>query len=520
MELKRTELPINLDNLIERRIVESDRLEFKSTWDEHIKWSVVKTICAFSNDLYNNNGGYIILGIEEEQGKPVLPPRGLDDLNVDKIQREIIGLCKGNISPEIIPHIYFEYFRGKTILVIWASAGDNRPYEARDAKGSIKKYWIRSAGATVEAVGDLRRQLFEQAAKIPFDDRRSLTGRVEDISQASVNRFLEDIRSQLSPIQFTQDEIYEKMGLVVPVNDHKVPRNFALLFFNDDPERFFRGARIEVVQFGDDVGGNLIEEKLFRGPLHEQVRSCLKYIEGIGGAFLQKIPGQAEVERTVPYPYEAVEEVIVNAVYHRSYEYPPEPVKVYLYPDRMEITSYPGPQPGIRMEHFQSGRIPAVPSRNRRIGDLLKDLRLAEGRGTGVPKIHRKMLENGSSDAKFDFDDDRTYFRVTLPVHPRYLVLYAVRESSQLWATGNRREAFALLERAIKSQPGSIIIVRQLIDMVTLLVDQGKQGEADEILERVSKIPQIDDPQILEELTQARKRLSKKTREKTPAKKK
>ena len=33
----------------------------------------------------------------------------------------------------------------------------------------------------------------------------------------------------------------------------------------------------------------------------------------------------------------------------------PEPVKVYLYPDRMEIISYPGPAPGIEMRHFQVG---------------------------------------------------------------------------------------------------------------------------------------------------------------------
>jgi ATP-dependent DNA helicase RecG len=127
-----------------------------------------------------------------------------------------------------------------------------------------------------------------------------------------------------------------------------------------------------------------------------------------------------------------MEEAIANAICHRSYEGPPEPVKIYLYTDRMEITSYPGPVPGIQPQHFEPGHtLPPVPARNRRIGDLLKELRLAEGHGTGIPKIRRRMRENGSPEARFDFDAERTYFRVTLPVHPRYETLNALRRLEQ-----------------------------------------------------------------------------------------
>jgi hypothetical protein len=33
----------------------------------------------------------------------------------------------------------------------------------------------------------------------------------------------------------------------------------------------------------------------------------------------------------------AVREVLVNAVYHRGYEGPPEPIKVYLYMEALEL---------------------------------------------------------------------------------------------------------------------------------------------------------------------------------------
>ena len=457
-------MPFNLDDLIHMRVVETHRVEFKATWDEHIKQSLVRTVSAFANDLLNLNGGYVILGVEEENSRPVLPPRGLEEREIDRIQTEIVGQCKGHISPGYLPVLFVESFQNKLILIIWAPAGENRPYQAPKRQGAGRAYHVRSGPTTVEAKDDLLRQLMELAAKIPFDDRRSLSGSLDDISANLVIRFLGDIRSHLASMDLPPEEVFRKLRLVTRVNSYEVPRNVALLFFNEDPAQFFRGACIEVVQFGDDAGGDLIEEKEFRGPLPDQIRSCLNYLEGFGGALLQKVSGQAEVERTVPYPYEAMEEAIVNAVYHRSYEEPPEPVKIYLYPDRMEITSYPGPVPGIQKEHLAQGRIPAVPARNRRIGELLKDLRLAEGRGTGIPKIQRKMLENGSPEALFDFDENRTYFRAILPVHPRYQVLHALREAAHLWAVGEKEHSIALLERAFGRQPGSGVLAGQIVE--------------------------------------------------------
>ena len=187
---------------------------------------------------------------------------------------------------------------------------------------------------------------------------------------------------------------------------------------------------------------------------------------------LRKRQGEAEVDRTVAYPYEAMEEAVVNAVYHRSYDNNPEPTKIYLYPDRMEIISYPGPLPGIEKHHLASGgRVPPIPARNRRIGEFLKELRLAEGRGTGLPKIRRRMEENGSLEPRFDYDEERTYFRVTLPAHPRYNVIHALRESALLWSTGERQSALSHLGRAFKSQPGSGALASRLIDYLAATDD-------------------------------------------------
>jgi len=80
-------LPININDLLTARTVEWERLEFKAGWNPE---KTLRTMCAFANDFHNLGGGYIILGVAEENGRPVLPPVGLSASRLDAIQKEII----------------------------------------------------------------------------------------------------------------------------------------------------------------------------------------------------------------------------------------------------------------------------------------------------------------------------------------------------------------------------------------------------------------------------------------------
>lgn len=483
-------VPFDLDDLVHARAVESNRRELKATWSAPAKEQVVRTICAFANDLLNMNGGYVVIGLEQdENGRPVLPPRGLGDHNLDKMQSELYGLCR-QITPEYQPVVFPVEYMDAELLVVWAPGGDNRPYQAPRGHGDkTRVYFIRRGSQTREARDDTLDQLLEQTARIPFDDRRSLTAGVEQLSPLLVRQFLVNVRSDLVAPEAELDdiELYRRLRLTVRVNSHEVPRNVGLLFFSPDPDRHFRGARVEVAQFADDAGGDFIEEHLIKGPLPDQIRRTVDYLGSMGDTLIRKVPEQAEIERTVAYPYEAMEEALVNAIYHRSYDGVTEPAKVYLYPDRMEIISYPGPVHGIESRHLAGeASLPPVPARNRRIGELLKELRLAEARGTGIPKIRRRMRENGSPAPRFDFDEARSYFRVTLPVHPRYLALHALRESAAMWAMGDRSPAISVLQRAFESQPASGAVAAQLI---AYRLQLGDERLARSVLSRFESAP-------------------------------
>lgn len=200
-----------------------------------------------------------------------------------------------------------------------------------------------------------------------------------------------------------------------PVKDLR-PVNAGLLFFSKTPEIFFPRTWIELVWYKDHKDKQF-KEYYFKGPLQKQLRDALSFLEtNIISEQVIKHPDKAEADRFYNFPYDAIEETLSNAVYHKNYELG-SPIEVQVWPDKIEILSYPGPVPPVNAEILSTyKRIIAREYRNRRIGDFLKELRLTEGRGTGLPTIYNAMEANGSPVPVFN-TDDQTYVLVTLPVH-------------------------------------------------------------------------------------------------------
>ena len=475
-------LPINLDDLLYCRGVESERVEFKASWDPDIIGpQVLRTICAFANDYHNLNGGYVVIGVGETEGRAALPPAGLSAEQLEAAQHWIRGQCN-RLDPVYQPVFSPETVGDRLLLVVWAPASETRPHRAPDAGGGPGRYWVRLGSETVNAErrGDLLRGLMQQTARVPWDDRRAADARLEDLREAKVREYLRDVGSGLLD-EPNEREIYRRMRITMRVNEHEVPRNAALLFFSSDPAQWFRGARIEVVQFAADRAGDVQEERAFGGALVDQLRDCLNYLENFSTFHLQKQHDRSQVRGWVSYPLPALRETLVNAVYHRGYDVDqPEPTKVYLYPSRVEVISYPGPVPGIEPRHLApDARVPPVPARNRRIGEFLKELKLAEGRLSGLPKVFQAMEANGSPAPCFDFDEQRTYFRATLPAHPEYGALSALRDAAHLQALGQPEEAFTRIESAWASNPASAVLASE---MIRLYAGREDLGRAEEVL--------------------------------------
>jgi ATP-dependent DNA helicase RecG len=384
-------------------------------------------VCAFANDFENLGGGYIVIGQDcDDNGQSVFPPVGLVDDQLDKMQRELFALCM-LIQPPYFPVSSIEEVEGRKLVVLWVPGGQNRPYKAPEAvtaKHKVSKYFIRRYSSTVEAKGDTEQELLSLSAKVPFDDRYNQLARIDDLSKSLMLAFLQEVGSTLAEdaAGLSVEALARQMNVGGGPAESPWPKNVGLLFFSETPERFFPASQIDVVWFPEGAGGERFEEKIFKGPLARMTREALSFIQR---NFLRetviKHPDRAEATRVWNFPYAAIEEALVNPVYHRSYE-EREPIEVRINNEELVILSFPGPDRSIRLEDFPAGRVVSRRYRNRRIGEFFKELEMTEGRSTGIPKILEEMEANGSPAPLFEMNDDRLSFVIRLPRHPLALV--------------------------------------------------------------------------------------------------
>lgn len=145
-------LPINIEDLLNKRKVESNRIEFKSGWNPV---SIYHSICAFANDYDNIGGGYILVGVEENNGIAVRPVKGIHEEQLDKIQREITAKLKKPV------------------------------------------FYIRYDTSSIEAKGEQLDELRDMANRVPFDDRGNPDITLRDISPLLVKDYLVKVDSKL-----------------------------------------------------------------------------------------------------------------------------------------------------------------------------------------------------------------------------------------------------------------------------------------------------------------------------------
>ncbi len=417
-------LPINIEDLLNKHKVESNRIEFKKGWNPT---KIYHSICAFANDFDNIGGGYILVGVEEKDGVAVRPVTGIPVEQLDKIQREMVNF-NNMMDPFYAPRISVEEVDEVYILVIWAPSGINRPYAVpTDVKSKHNKqyaYYIRYGTTSIEAKGERLDELREMANRVPFDDRGNPDIQPADISTTLLRDYLVTVNSRLANEDLTGNllGILEQMNLLDGPTEKRMIKNVAAMMFSDQPTKFFPVSQVEIVTFPEgreNNPNNFIEAPPIKGPIPYLIKEALNYLRI--NVIKEQISKPRNDERSIRffnYPYQALEEAVVNALYHRDYQLR-EPVEITIEPERISILSHSGPDRSISMAAIKEAKIlRSRRYRNRRLGEFLKELDLTEGRATGIPTIQDELRKNGSSKATIETDDDRTYFLIDIPCHP------------------------------------------------------------------------------------------------------
>lgn len=240
----------------------------------------------------------------------------------------------------------------------------------------------------------------------PFDDEVNLNAKYEDMSMSLIKEYLYDTGNPLYQeiSKLSKEELLRKLDMI---DDELRPKNIGLLMFSDNPEKFIPGCQLELVHFLGTTCDDFIE-KTFHGPIHEQIKAVLRYIEN-------NLIKSKNIDGEIFFNYQlkAIKEAIINAFYHRNYAQN-TPIEVRIDEEKIVVVSYPGPDKFIEKEDIDKGEVTARIYRNRRIGEYLESLGLANGNAVGLARMIKAMKDNNSSEPIFETDDSRAYFTVKL----------------------------------------------------------------------------------------------------------
>lgn len=412
---------IKIEDLIHNNIIESNRIEYKSGFNPN---PIIRSICAFANDMDNIGGGYIIIGVEENNGVVKFPVKGVPENELDKIQKELFNYCHF-IEPIYIPVIEPIKFDDKYLVVIYAYGGNNRPYKAPKevtSKNKEKYRYIRKNSITAIPSYDDETELIEISKKIPFDDSPCYQANIADLDIGIIREYLKEVNSKLyfDSKDLSVNQLAENLNIVTHNSIPNIPLNVGILMFSEEPQKYFPHAYIEIVYKPSLDGQNMIEKK-FIGPIQRQLRDALQYIKGfVISSKIIKIDDKPESVVYYNYPFQAIEEILSNAVYHKSYQID-VPITVMIYENHIEITSFPGFDRSIKLGDIDNHTINSKIYRNRRIGDFLKELKLIEGRNTGFPRIYKSLKENDSDDVMITMDEDRRFVTITININKLFI---------------------------------------------------------------------------------------------------
>lgn len=367
---------------------ETLNIEFKKELsNDHKKY--LKTVVAFAN----GSGGKIIFGVEDNSLNVI----GVNNDDAFKIKDAITNAIFASCEPAIIPNVYLETLKNKTIIVVEVYPGWQKPYHIKSL-GIENGTFIRVAGTTRQAEMAMVKELMFEGSNRFFDkticpeisvnesDISKLCNSLRDVALENCRSAIEkDNVELLSKNQLISwGVLIEKDGVIYPTNAYAMLVGSPVVP-NTVQCALFKGTdRTEV-----------LDMKEYSGPVYEQINYAYQFI-------LRNIKMSASFDglaRNNKYelPIYAIRELVVNAFAHRSY-IDRNSVKVALYDDRLEVTS-PGKLPlGQTISKMKNGNSTI---RNEALAHILQYLNYIEAWGRGIPRIIKSVVDVGLKEPSF-----------------------------------------------------------------------------------------------------------------------
>ena len=368
---------------------ESDRVERKEGAGDRKK--IAQAICAFANDLPGHGlPGVLFIGARDDGSCAGLriTDELLRDLSVLRDDGRIQPLPSMTVEKRIV--------RGCEMAVVTV-----RPALAPPVRFEGRT-WVRVGPRRAIASVDEERRLSERrlAADLPYDIRPQPSARLEDLDLDFFERVY--LPAAVAPDILEQNErgLEDQLKALRFLDRGGSPTVLGLLVLGKDPRTFIPGSYIQFVRFeGTERTDPIRNEKAIWGSLDDVVRRIDEVLDAHIEVGISILEGPVEIRRP-EYPLRALQQLVRNAILHRTYEISNAPVRCYWYTDRIVIQNPGGPYGQVTAETF--GQADVTDYRNPHLAEAMRVLGFVQRFGVGIDIARQELAKNKNPPPEFD----------------------------------------------------------------------------------------------------------------------
>lgn len=386
---------------------ESDLAERKESFGSEVPTKAREAVCAFANDLPDHGRpGVLFIGARDDGS-----PSKLDI--TDELLIQLADMkTDGNIVPPPTLTVTRHILRGQDMAVVTVWPADSPPvrYKGRVHIRIGPRRGI--ASAQDERILNEKRRYGDR----PFDVRPVPSSALADLDQ---RRFEDEyLPAAVAPdVLAANDRSYAQRlaaTKMVLAADEPTPTVLGVLVLSTRTRDFIPGAYVQFLRIaGRELADAVSDEQLIDGPVAEVLRRTDEKLSAHNRIAVDLTSDDRE-QRTSLYPMPALQQVVRNAVMHRSYEATNTPVRVTWYDDRIEVTSPGGPFGAVTVENF--GQPGVSDYRNPSLAEALRVLGFVQRFGVGIATARRELETNGNPPPEFEVN--QSYVGVTLRAAP------------------------------------------------------------------------------------------------------
>ncbi len=374
--------------------LESDRVERKQSLSDTDK--VRQAICAFANDLPNHNQpGVLFIGARDNGS-------GSELAISDQLLQNLASMRDdGNILPFPSLDVQKRHLNGSDMAVVIVEPSDAPPVKF---KGVI---WIRSGPRRGIANKDDERRLSEKRRyrDLPADLRPFPSAGVDALDELLFRRTY--LPAAVSPEVIEQNQRSFEHQLVATKFAHPGtplhPTLLGIMAVGRAPTDWIPGAYVQFLRIdGTELADPVKDAREMRGPLPDLLTKLEEAIKAHIQIAVDFTSGATET-RCADYPVVALQQIVRNAILHRSYKNTHAPVRVYWFNNRIEVQNPGGPYGQVTQQNF--GQPGACDYRNPNLAAVMKELGYVQRFGFGIALARREMEKNGNPPPEFLVED-------------------------------------------------------------------------------------------------------------------